>query len=405
MPLRISHSQIKMWNQCRRKWWFAHAAKLTRDKHISHLTWGKVWGRVCDLLWIEWVETGRPPRNREGVEAIVDIVFSPLIAVHEEAFSVGAYDEKGDTIDCWPTLDETLEHRRHMVFLAMWYINTWRRQGLEPEELITEFPIEIPLTSGEDPPLFIGYVDKMVKSRGMWVVIDHKSTSIGFDRWLETHQYDSQISMYAAALERLGYEVSHQVWDLVSSDPPPRLDDFKLIKNGKRLSYVWPKGATHGMVLKAIHHHGFNPDDYKSQLEELKAKGRPAYSWIQFNPVDPIDVRRTWQELIGFAEDIGRDFNMANRELIATASESGDLDTVIANLTSDSQVLRAYPRNRAACYHFNRPCMFASACHHFDTSELTPMPPHEGREGDSMRVRPGCKPEPITIESDNAESE
>jgi hypothetical protein len=79
-------------------------------------------------------------------------------------------------------------------------LQDWIRTRWPTAQTIAEVPIELTLANGQN---MNGRIDLLLKLPEGWVLIDHKSSQLGAEKWPElAGQYSGQLAAYAGAVER-----------------------------------------------------------------------------------------------------------------------------------------------------------------------------------------------------------
>lgn len=117
----------------------------------------------------------------------------------------------------------------------------------------------------------VGTVDLLVKIRGDYWIVDHKTARNVHD--VEHLELDDQITSYLWLLQQNGIKVKGFIYNVLIKESAKKP---KLLKDGM-LSRALTSRMTYESYMEAIDENGCNIEDYEDILDELKAQGNPFY--------------------------------------------------------------------------------------------------------------------------------
>jgi ATP-dependent exoDNAse (exonuclease V) beta subunit len=89
-------------------------------------------------------------------------------------------------------------------------LQEWIRRRWPTAQAIAEVPIELTLANGQN---MNGRIDLLLKVAEGWVLIDHKSSQLGAEKWPElAAQYSGQLAAYAGAIEQTTQQPVLEKW-------------------------------------------------------------------------------------------------------------------------------------------------------------------------------------------------
>jgi ATP-dependent exoDNAse (exonuclease V) beta subunit len=86
----------------------------------------------------------------------------------------------------------------------------WLKQRWPEARALAEVPIELNLPNGQQ---MLGRIDLLLEMKEGWILIDHKSSQLGAEKWPElAKEYSGQLAAYAKAIERVSGKRVLEKW-------------------------------------------------------------------------------------------------------------------------------------------------------------------------------------------------
>lgn len=214
---RYSHTAIKLWQRCQRKWAYKYIDRLETDATKPALERGKTlhqgleYYHTEDPLFAEWYE----------------------FAEQEDRDVMDRYALKYDEEE-WEVLfaEQEIEFSLHGYTIVV----------------IPDLVVRLP--NGE-----------------VWIV-DHKTTSRIPDEWDEYNMSDFQHLLYIAALQQAGYDVAGFIFNYIRTKPPTVP---QTTKDGSRFANLARMDTDYGTLYKVAERLGWlENEDVKNKLNVLK---------------------------------------------------------------------------------------------------------------------------------------
>lgn len=190
------NSRLSEFKLCPRKFWFHYIQHLVPDYQRIPLDFGTAWHRAMDYLYLHFFEDGmRGIELGKGsfqafLESWQELGYPPEIPLGDE----DKYKAR------------TPGTAREML---MNYIKT-RTSWLETIELVkVELPFAVPLDPDNPNRWYVGRLDKVIKEKGYYWVVEHKTNSLysikqGMqDGFTDMFDPNSQVDGYSFALKML----------------------------------------------------------------------------------------------------------------------------------------------------------------------------------------------------------
>jgi hypothetical protein len=198
--IRISHSQLGVWQDCQQKWHYGYVDKLTSKEPHANLQRGTL---VHELLAVydQFLMQGARQGSREALDAVLqfasDDISPRMVGVELENYTRALAACVRFIRDFSPAADK--------------YIQVKAVEEYFEAELVTP--------RGR-PFILEGYIDRMYMDTGRFWVLDRKSSSTGRHYNMEQIWLDNQLSTYAAVLKfALGYDVFGVAIDSINTYP------------------------------------------------------------------------------------------------------------------------------------------------------------------------------------------
>ncbi len=190
------NSRLSEFKLCPRKYWFHYVQHLVPAWKRIPLDFGTSWHNAMDFLYINYFENGK-----QGVE-LGKIAFEGFLEAWTE-LGYPAEIELGDETNYKARTPGTARE------MLMNYVLT-RSNWLSTLELVSvELPFAVPLDPDNPLRFYVGRLDKVVKEKGYYWVVEHKTTSLysiklGMqDGFTDSFDPNSQIDGYSFALKML----------------------------------------------------------------------------------------------------------------------------------------------------------------------------------------------------------
>lgn len=207
----LSASSIAAFKACPRRWQLGYVEGLRKVEDSDTQRRGTNWHSLHEAFAKAFAEAwGHDEAQLDGPEC-EDIAFNAVIALLNDRY---CNVPNGKSEEDWMLEREIL----HQSFLAyLWY---WQN---DPYEVIaSEVPFELPLKNPlgtylpAEEVVRVGKIDQIVKWRGSVCALERKSTSRAIDAtsdYWQRLQKDTQVSMYALAMQDMGYECGNTLYD------------------------------------------------------------------------------------------------------------------------------------------------------------------------------------------------
>lgn len=214
---------------------------------------------------------------------------------------------------------------------------------------------------------FAGKLDLLVEMEGEYWLVEHKTTSIQLDKWVQTKTYDAQAPTYAWLVkENLGVEVKGIIYDLVHTKPPKPASSFKTTQKGDRLRKTNGVPFTTAAIFRqALHNHGFTEFDqewYGEALDAMEEREREGF-WFKrhVHVFTKAELYRASQELYQVGTYCRRvsDQTSQMRAVLRETSEE-EKPSMVSEMVQ--RFGYEYPRNPSVCHMYGRPCEFMELC-------------------------------------------
>jgi len=190
------NSRLSEFKLCPRKYWFHYKQHLVPAGKRIPLDYGTAWHNAMDWLYINYFENGK-----QGVE-LGKIAFEGFL----ESWTELGYPAEIPLGDETNYKARTPGTAREML---MNYVLT-RSNWLSTLKLVSvELPFAVPLNPDNPLRFYVGRLDKVVKEKGYYWVIEHKTTSLysiklGMQQgFTEMFDPNSQVDGYSFALKML----------------------------------------------------------------------------------------------------------------------------------------------------------------------------------------------------------
>jgi len=198
-PIRISHSQLGVWQDCQQKWHYSYVEKLIPIKQSPYLQRGQL---VHELLAVydQVLQQGLRPGSREALDHVLAFADS----------------------DLHPGMNDTeLENYVRALAACSRFIREFSPHADEGIKILAvEEYFEMELETPKGNRFIIeGYVDRIFSQYGNMWVIDRKSTSTGKHYTQEMILMDNQLSTYTAVLRAMGYPIFGVGIDSINTYP------------------------------------------------------------------------------------------------------------------------------------------------------------------------------------------
>jgi hypothetical protein len=199
-PVRISHSQLGVWQDCQQKWHYGYVDKITSVKPSDALQRGSL---VHELLAVydQFLMQGARPGSREALDAVLQYAsedISPRMT--------------GSELDNYTrALAATVRFIRDFSPAADKFVQV---------KAVEEYFEATLLTPRGRPFILEGYIDRMYTDTGRFWVLDRKSSGTGRHYNQESIWLDNQLTTYAAVLKFcLGFDIFGVAIDSISTYP------------------------------------------------------------------------------------------------------------------------------------------------------------------------------------------
>lgn len=251
--LRISHSTIKKWKQCKKAYNYHLVENIEPKVHAIQLYRGTIVHKM--------IET-----NAKGGDWRVHL------KEVEEFLETLMIEEMED-------ISEYKDLREHLEIIMNGYFQ--RYQDDELTYVHTELELEYPIFPGR--AVLTAKVDGIVRRPdGSYWIMEHKS-----HKKFPSEEFRftaTQAMFYFWLLKKLGYpKISGIIWDYVRTVPPAQLEPLK--KGGLSKAQKTLSGTDYDTYYDAIEKYGLDPDDYAEQLDMLEADDERFYRrvWLPLN--------------------------------------------------------------------------------------------------------------------------
>lgn len=352
---------------CERLWAIQYGSKFRPKKESPALVMGSIWHEALSSWWTN----GADLRLEAAKVAIQSLCDEARVRSEQRpsGFSLDLSNRDALSMDEIGRIESTL------LGMIRSYDEVYRTQDLvldadeiEVERLILDAGTVCNGVLVTSPVYYRGKVDKLAVDQyhQVWIV-EHKTSSSPLDQWLSRHAYNPQALSYALAVEAtVGVRPVGVIYDLSLKEIPPTWEDFKLVKDGTRLSKQTPAGASSYAFLDALRLNGFSITDqdwYGTKLDALEAlEAREGVhsryhrrEIVRFD-AQPEKLDRVLGELKAAAIQI------ASMETNLRAMRSGTGRESAIHALALSERVGLFPRQAGACYRYGRLCAYAGMC-------------------------------------------
>lgn len=263
----LSYSQVKTWKRCRRKWWYGYVKGLRPKGKVRKIELGNYGHHLLEAHY-------KGEDLQEASQKYWDKVTADMFEEEMDMFT-------GVRSDAEQLVQRYLDHYGD---------NRWNVLAIEQD-----FEVNIRTGRGNSSRShFKGVLDLVVEEEtGGIFLVDHKFTTISFDKFEDSLVLDEQANSYLWALERiLGVPVMGIVFNLIRTKLPTVPN---LLKNGT-LSKAKNMDTDPQTYLAEIHRLGLNPNDYQDILEHLTETVNPFFKQVKTYRTPP-EVTQVGHEL------------------------------------------------------------------------------------------------------------
>lgn len=189
-------------------------------------------------------------------------------------------------------------------------------------------------------------------------IVEHKTSSLPLESW-EKDNPSAQTLGYVWLATENGLKPEGVLYNLVSTKMEPRAEDFRVIKDGKRLSRQYPANATAAGLVAAIRMHGFPVHPYADKLRELEMNP-PVFERRLFKRFRLEEMKRAVLEIYHLAT-VARRWKTVTLPWREAAKLAGVdwKSTVVSILKKHGH---KWPRSPASCTRWGRKCSFWDIC-------------------------------------------
>jgi len=261
------------------------------------------------------------------------------------------------------------------------YHHRWYQESQEWNVILNEKTLtaNVVSPSGNKSKLtvFGGKVDLVVEINGRNFIVEHKTTTLSPDDWIEKNKRNPQTRSYAWLLQQNGINIDGVIYDIIQSKPPRTMEDLLengLINTGKRLAKTTGLPyTTADIFLQVVEEIGLrnnnkigsldDVDWYRDTFQQLLKRDDGNF-WFSrhIELFSDYEIHRTGKEIYYHATQIRQ-----WRE--HTENFRKDLQDVPANKINqyaeeylESDEADMFIRQSAMCYQYNRLCDYASLC-------------------------------------------
>lgn len=285
------NTRISEFKVCPRKFYWRHVRDFAPDGKSVALIFGGSWHAALDALYTNYRDLYGPQHDS-------------VLAAAYEAF-ISKWMEEGLPHPSELDIDQLadMSPRTPQIAKEMLYAYPEARRHIftDPsfELIAVEKPFAVPLDPNDESKWYVGRLDKVIKWRGKYLVIEHK-TSTSYKKggpfradFVDSFSLSSQIDGYLFGLRALYRDLAAGVW------------------------------VDAALVHKEIH------DGFKFIPVDRKGEHIDAWLYDTHSYIDQIE---------------------------------GNLEVVREGNLADAPYMAAFPKNTASCMQFNSQCAFADLC-------------------------------------------